>query len=454
MNNHNSQNEIITRMPPSPTGHLHIGTARTALFNFLFARHHGGKMYLRSEDTDRARSTREFEAEIIEGLSWLGITWDNEEIVRQSERTDLYRTYLEQVIASGAAYISKEASKQREGETVEIVRLKNPNTTITFTDLVRGDITFDTTDLGDFVIARAIDDPLYHFTVVVDDHEMGVTHVLRGEDHISNTPRQILIQEAIGAVRPVYAHLPLILAPDRSKMSKRHGAVSLNEYRAEGFLKAAIVNYLALLGWNPGTEQELFTIDELIEQFSIEHIQKGGAVFNRTKFEWINKEHLARLPDSEYFAMLKAALPEATVALPQYSDARLEKLLPEVRERVHTMKEFKDTAEEGEYDFTFAAPDPDLSMLQWKKDASAADALPRLKRALELLADADFSTPDTIKAAIWPYAEEVGKGELLWPLRVALTGRERSPDPFTCAYIIGQQETCTRIKRACDKIES
>ena len=255
---------VITRIPPSPTGHLHIGTARTALFNYLFAKHHGGTMVFRSEDTDKARSTKEFEQEIIDGLHWLGLSWDNDTIVRQSERAPLYREYLEKMIAAGTAYLSEEEAKNTPGQMVTVVRLKNPNKVITFNDLVRGDITFDTTELGDLVIARNIDDALYHFTVVVDDFEMGVTHVLRGEDHISNTPRQILIQEAIGAPRPMYAHLPLILATDRSKMSKRHGAVSLNHYQKEGFTKEAILNYLALLGWNPGTEQEVFTLDELV----------------------------------------------------------------------------------------------------------------------------------------------------------------------------------------------
>jgi glutamyl/glutaminyl-tRNA synthetase len=283
-------NPVITRIPPSPTGHLHIGTVRTALFNFFFAKHHGGKMVFRSEDTDKARSTKEFEQEIIDGLHWLGIVWDNEgNILRQSERAPIYKTYLEKMIAAGTAYLSEEESKNTPGQTVTVVRLKNPNKVITFNDLIRGDITFDTTELGDIVIARNIDDALYHFTVVVDDFEMGVTHVLRGEDHISNTPRQILIQEAIGANRPLYAHLPLILATDRSKMSKRHGAVALSQYREAGYTKEAIINYLALLGWNPGTDQEIFSLDELIAVFDITKVNKAGAVFDIKKFAWFNK---------------------------------------------------------------------------------------------------------------------------------------------------------------------
>ncbi|MEK7506432.1 MAG: glutamate--tRNA ligase, partial [Patescibacteria group bacterium] len=212
---------VITRFAPSPTGNLHVGSARTALFNYLFTKKHGGTFLLRIEDTDKERSKKEFEDDILHGLSWLGISYDGE-IVRQSERTVLYKTYLERIVASGAAYEAEE----NKDKTGKVIRFKNPNKTVAFHDLIRGDISFDTAELGDFVVAKDKETPLYHLAVVVDDHEMGITHVIRGEDHISNTPRQILIQEAIGAKRPLYAHIPLILAPDRSKLSKRHGAVS------------------------------------------------------------------------------------------------------------------------------------------------------------------------------------------------------------------------------------
>lgn len=443
---------IITRIPPSPTGHLHIGTVRTALFNYLFARHHGGKFVFRSEDTDKTRSTKEFEEEIISGLQALGLRWDNEEIIRQSERVDIYRRYLEEGIEKGVFYISKEESKQNAGETVEVVRLRNPNKTITFTDLIRGDITFDTTELGDVVVARSINDALYHLTVVVDDFEMGVTHVLRGEDHISNTPRQILIQEALGFTRPEYAHLPLILAPDRSKMSKRHGAVAVNEYLKEGFLPEAIINYLALLGWNPGTDKEVFTLEELVESFDIEGVQKGGAVFDRQKFLWFNKQHLVNLTDEAYLKMIDEFLPEEIRALPDFNEERLLKLLPTLRERTEVLEEITLAARAGEYDFAFKNPDVSPETLRWKNDDSVGVVLPRFKKILELLNTADFSSPDTIKASLWDYVEAEGKGEVLWPLRVALTGLERSPDPFTVAYIIGPVDTKRRLLNACVKI--
>ncbi len=444
--------DIITRLPPSPTGHLHIGTARTALFNYLFAKSHGGKMIFRSEDTDRERSRVEFETEIIEGLRYLGLNWDNEIILRQSERAHIYRDYLEKAIAAGSLYVSREESKKDPGTMVEVVRLKNPNKSITFNDEIRGEITFDTTELGDLVVARSIDDALYHFTVVVDDFEMGVTHVLRGEDHISNTPRQILIQEAIGAPRPIYAHLPLILAPDRSKMSKRHGAVAVKEYLAEGFTKEAIINYLALLGWNSGTDQEIFSLSELIEKFSLNNVHKSGAVFDRQKFLWINKEHLNKMPAAEYLAMVIESLPDQIFKLPEYHDERLQKLLPSIRERISLKAEITTAAMEGEYDFAFAPPEVSLEQLKWKNDSGVEDAKPRIEMLIKLLETADFSTVESIKAAVWSYVEETGKGEVLWPMRVALTGKERSPDPFTVAYIIGSESTLERLKNVYAKM--
>jgi len=448
----NHTKPVVTRIPPSPTGHLHIGTARTALFNYLYAKKHGGTMVFRSEDTDSERSTKAFEKEIIEGLKWLGITWDNEAIYRQSERAHIYSAYLKQMLAAGTAYLSAEESKRNPGETVEVVRLKNPNKQITFTDVVRGDITFDTTELGDIVIARSIDDALYHFTVVVDDHEMGVTHVLRGEDHISNTPRQILIQEAIGAARPVYAHLPLILATDRSKMSKRHGAVSLHEYQNAGFLKEAIINYLGLLGWNPGTEQELFTLEELTRQFDLSGVQKGGAVFDIKKFSWFNAQYLQKLSLEDFSAYITDDITSKVGDQPQFSSDRLEKLLPELKERISTKRECIELIEAGEYDWAFKTPAYETSVLQWKHDATVLAAQPRLEAVMTLLKTADFSSAETIKSALWVYAEEVGRGEVLWPLRVALSGKKQSPDPFTLAFILGKEETLLRIKTACDKI--
>lgn len=446
-----NKKKVVTRMAPSPTGHLHIGTARTALFNYLFAKHAKGTFIMRTEDTDRERSRPEYETEILEGLTRLGLSWDA--FYRQSERTAIYRQYLERAIKNGKAYLSKEESKMRPGEEIEVVRLKNPNVKITFHDEVRGEITFDTTELGDFVIARTLDDALYHFTVVVDDYEMQVTHVIRGEDHISNTPRQILIQEAIGAERPIYAHLPLILAPDRSKLSKRHGAVMLEEYERQGFIQPAIVNYLALLGWNPGTDQELYSMEDLIHAFDLSGIQKSGAIFNIEKLEWFNREYLKSYSHKEFTAYVASVTQSRFTALSQYSDTRFARLLPILRERTTSSAQLNREVEAGEYDFVFEAPHPSADMIKWKKDTDIRQTLSRLQKVAELVAripeDADV---EEVKSYIWDYATEVGKGEVLWPFRVALTGRERSPDPFMVAHIIGSAEAYNRVKTACDTI--
>ncbi len=448
---------VVTRIAPSPTGHLHIGTARTALFNFLYARHYNGTFIVRSEDTDAARSTRAYEEEILEGLTWLGITSDA--FYRQSERSAIHRAHLERLVNEGSAYLSREESRQHPGETVELVRLKNPNTTITFTDEIRGEISFDTTELGDLIIARSIDDPLYHFAVVADDLDMGVTHVIRGEDHISNKPRQILIQQALGAPRPTYAHLPLILAPDRSKLSKRHGAVSLDEFRKAGYLKEAIVNYLALLGWNPGTDEEVFSIAELTARFDFGGVQKSGAIFSTEKLAWFNREHLRRMPDETFATLVLERLPNEITALIEdmkgpYRE-RFFRLLASIRERTRVLSDVSLDAQNGEYDFAFFDPEPTRELLAWKNDPTPDAALPRLLHVAELLEPLDEQvSAEEARAAIWPYAEKEGKGEVLWPVRVALSGRERSPDPFTLMHVLGKRESLKRLERACGTIRS
>ena len=380
--------KIITRFPPSPTGHLHIGGARTALFNFLYARKHGGRFVLRIEDTDRERSQKEFETGIIEGLAWLGL--DHEAPIRQSERGEVYKKYIEKMLESGLAYEAEDG----------VIRFKNPNKKIKFDDLVRGEIEFDTSDLEDFVIAKGLNEPLYHLAVVVDDHESGITHVIRGEDHISNTPRQILIQEAIGAERPFYAHIPLILAPDRSKLSKRHGAVSLLDYRDKGYLPEAVINYLALLGWNPGTDQEIFTMEELIKEFSLEKIQKGGAIFDIKKLDWVNKEHIKRLPPDEQKKILLKSI-------------------------------------ENEPYMT-GEPELDADKISWKKE-TPENTIKHLEMATQIIEN---------DGNLMEYAERVGKGHVLWPVRYALTGAEASPDPFTILEILGKEKSLKRIQNA------
>ncbi|MCX6717904.1 MAG: glutamate--tRNA ligase family protein, partial [Candidatus Taylorbacteria bacterium] len=248
---------------------------------------------LRIEDTDKIRSTKESEDDIMTGIKWLGLSYD--EFFRQSERERIYKAYIEKLISEDKAYISKEEVKE-EGQRAEVIRFRNPNKKVKFNDLIRGEIEFDTTELGDFVIAKSLEEPVFHLVVVVDDFEMGVTHIIRGEDHISNTPRHILIQEAISAPTPIYAHLPLMLAEDRAKLSKRkHGEMtSVKYYQKMGYTPGAFVNFLAFVGWNPGTEKEIFSLDEMIQEFDISKVQKAGAIFNPQKLLWYNKEYIKK----------------------------------------------------------------------------------------------------------------------------------------------------------------
>ncbi|MDQ3245088.1 MAG: glutamate--tRNA ligase, partial [bacterium] len=302
-------NTIITRFAPSPTGFLHLGTYRTAIFAYLFAKKNNGKFILRIEDTDKERNKQEYEDAILESLKWLNMPYD--EFYRQSEHVETHKKYLEKMIMDDNAYISKEEAKDGSGVIKEIVRFKNPNIDVTFTDMIKGTVTMHTKDLGDFVLAKNLNEPLFHLAVVVDDFEEGVTHVIRGEDHTSNTPRQILIQRAIGAPTPIYAHLPLVLGPDKLKLSKRRGALAISEYKKMGYLPDAILNGTSFVGWNPGTSKEIFTHDELIEYFDLSRVQKSPAVFNEVKLDWFNKEHMKLLPIEEVEQNILENLPES-----------------------------------------------------------------------------------------------------------------------------------------------
>lgn len=441
---------VITRFPPSPTGYLHIGRARTALFNYLFARKNGGKMIFRIEDTDKERSKKEYEEDIMESLKWLGLEYDSGPF-RQSERSDIYKKYIQKLIADGHAYISQETSEEErvsDKKRTSVIRFKNPKKKIKFTDLIRGEIEFDTTDLGDFVIARSEDEPLYHLTVVVDDHEMGITHIIRGEDGISNTPRQILIQEGIGASRPLYAHVPLILASDKSKLSGRHGAVSVSEYRDKGYLPEAILNFLALLGWNPGTKQEIFDLEEMIKEFDLSKINKSGAIFNIEKLNWFNREYLKKMSETDFISKTKSFVPK------WLTPETFKKIIPLVKEKINVFAEIPSLFENsGELSFLQGLTDYPKELLLWKKNPdieSSRNHLIKTKEALENLDENSFD-PEKIKDSLWSYAEEKGKGDVLWPLRVALTGKEKSPDPFVSAYILGKKESLRRIDLAITK---
>lgn len=439
--------QVVTRFAPSPTGVLHIGSVRTALYSWLYARQNGGKFILRIEDTDRGRSKREFEENIIDGLNWLGLTHD--EFYRQSDRSISYKERIIELIAKSAVYISKEEPRE-PGDRAEVIRFKNPNKIVTFHDEARGDISFDTTELGDFIIAKDIDSPLYHFAVVVDDFEMGVTHVIRGDDGLSNTPRQILIQEALGAPRPIYAHLPMILAPDKTKLSKRHGALAVTEYREYGYLPEAILNFVALMGWNPGNDQEILSLDEMIKLFKLEKIQKGGAVFNIDKLNWLNKQYIRLLPVEKLEGEILSRFPITLRAKAKDNSVIFKKIVPIILDHISIFGEVATFAEAGEYDYFFDDPKYERAALLWKDESELTLAAKKLEKVLVLLENIDgvFFTPETIKAALWNYATEVGRGSVLWPMRYALSGRDKSPDPFVLASILGKETTIRRITTA------
>lgn len=435
------KNKVVVRVAPSPTGPLHLGTARTALFNYFFAKQTDGELILRIDDTDTERSRDEYERNIHDGLDWLGLKFDAE--YKQSERTEIYKQELEKLIAAGKAYVSQEEIKEA-GQRSEVIRLKNPGGAVTFDDLIRGPITFDTAELGDFVIAKDLENPLYHFASVVDDHVLGVTHILRGEDHISNTPRQILIGQAIGAKTPKFAHIPLILATDRSKLSKRHGATALTTYRDLGYQSEAMINFLALLGWSPqakgGAEAtEVLTLEKITDLFDLADVQKSGAVFDVEKLNWLNREYLKKLPASAAAGWLAKGLSDQTKSLADYSEDKLINIAPIILERISNYDELREAEEASELKFWFEAPKPSDELIKNKAH------LPKLAELLEQVGEKDW-TAEKIKNAVWDFATETGRGEVLWPMRVALTGLPKSPDPFLVAEKLGKIETLNRLK--------
>ncbi|MFW0870987.1 MAG: glutamate--tRNA ligase [Patescibacteria group bacterium] len=440
--------EVITRFPPSPTGEIHIGNIRTILFNYLYAKQKGGKCILRFEDTDKERSSREHEKYVLDALHILGITYD-EGPYRQSERTAIYSQKIQELVDADLAY---EAESSSDDESKKVIRFRNPNTKISFNDAIRGEITIDTTDFGDFVIARNIDDPLYHLSVVVDDIEMGVTDVIRGEDHITSTPRQILLINALKAKCPRYAHLPLIIGDDKKKLSKRHGAVTVGGFLAQGYLPQAIVNYLSLLGWNPGDNREIFSIDELIAEFDLKRVQKNPAMFDYHKLDDINRQYLLK-QDAEYVAQeIYNFLPKDTRALFE-SDSTKSELIMElvILERINKFGDVTKMADRGEFDYYFNAPAVDIELIRYKED-TAIELQAYIQEIINILEQVKLWSKDAIKDALWEYASGVGRGHILHPLRTILSGKKESPDPFTIATILGKEETLNRLRQALNTV--
>jgi len=454
-------------MAPSPTGFLHVGTARTAIFNFLYARHMGGEFILRIEDTDVGRSEKHFEEDIVDGLKWLGIDWDGE-ITRQSERIDIYEKYIKKLLDEDKAFYCPHSEEELERErksqlwdkksprhvcdardkkaNTGLIRFKNDAfEDITFTDEIRGELSFDPQLLGDFSLAKDLRTPLYNFAVVVDDATMEISHVIRGEDHISNTPKQILLENALGFSRPVFAHLPLILGSDRSKLSKRHGATSLTEYKHVGYLPEAFFNFMAILGWNPGGEQEIFSKEELIKIFSLERVQKAGAIFDITKLDWMNGEYIRGKSPKEISECLK----EAGISFGSRASKSeyLEKVIVLEQPRLKKLSELPEKT-----DYFFKEPEYDVALLKWKQmnNNQIKFSLETAKEMLQAVSEKSFNKENLEKM----FLEKAGKdrGELLWPLRVALSGKKASPSPFEIMEILGREESIKRVQGAINKI--
>jgi glutamyl-tRNA synthetase len=457
---------VRTRFAPSPTGLLHIGGVRTALFCWLYARRHGGVFILRVEDTDRERSTPEAVQVILDGMRWLGLDAD-EGPFYQTERYPRYREVIRQWLAEGKAYhcwCSKEELEEmrnaqlarkekprydgrcrkgqapREGVT-PVVRFKNPlEGAVVVADAVHGDVVFQNAELDDLIIERSDGNPTYNFCVVVDDYDMKVTHVIRGDDHLNNTPRQMNMLRAMGVEPPVYAHLPMILGPDGTKLSKRHGAVSVLAYREEGYLPGALLNYLARLGWSHG-DQEIFSLDEMTALFDIADVNKSASAINPDKLAWINQQHLMRLPPAEVVPELRWQLERLGVHAPD--DGVLEAVILAQRERSKTLKEMAEASR-----FFFEAPKVYEEKAARKHlTAESASVLEQSKSKLTALADWQ---PPRIHDAIQAQAEAggLGLGKVAQPIRVAVSGGSVSPPIDQTLAILGREETLARLDRA------
>src|SRR4051812_33801314 len=409
------------RFAPSPTGTLHIGGARTALYNWLLARKHRGTFVLRIEDTDRERSTQENVEQIYDALHWLELDWD-EGPYSQAERADRHKEEIQRLVDEEHAYYDEGA-----------VRLRVPDEgSTTVHDVIRGEIVFEHQAIDDFVIARSDGSPLYNLAVAVDDRDMGITHVVRGADHISNTPRQLMILEALGSEPPVFAHLPLLHGPDGKKLSKRHGAASVQELRDDGYLPAAVRNYLALLGWGFDDSTEYFTTEELVRNFSLERVSKSPAVFDEQKLRWMNGRYLRELDPGELTRVLEA----------RTGRSGLREAVAVSQEKMQTLDDFWTLA-------GFLFEDRDTDEKAWSK-VMKDGAAENLQRAREALAAVEPFDQAGVERALTKLVDDldVKPGKLYQPIRVAITGTTVSPGIFESVALLGRDETLARIDRA------
>jgi len=476
------------RFAPSPTGYLHIGGLRTALYNYLFAKNKNGKLILRIEDTDRKRFVEGAVENLLDTLNWAGISFDEGPDMGgecapylQSERLNIYKELAQKLISEEKAYycfctperlekLKEEQQKQKlpqakydkhclhlsKSEIEEklnsnipfVIRLNvQPNQKVIFNDVIRETVEFDTNNIDDQVLLKGDGFPTYHLANVVDDHLMKITHVIRGEEWLSSTPKHIILYDYFGWEKPVFAHLPLLLNPDKSKLSKRQGDVAVEDYREKGYLKEALINFVALLGWNFGDDKEFYKMNELIEKFSLERVHKAGAVFNLEKLNWLNYEHLRRKPDSEVLKMLRAEIAKSEFSSIIFNDDYLLKVIVAMKERVSFVKEY---LTKSPY-FFFAPETYEEQNLKkrWKDDS--AELLNKLKERFEQL---DNPSKEDFEKALDEIASQlsINKGQLVHPLRIAVSGVGEGPGVYDIVSVLGKDETISRINTTLKKL--
>jgi glutamyl-tRNA synthetase len=488
--------QVRTRFAPSPTGYLHIGGLRTALYAYLFAKKNNGQFILRLEDTDIERYVKSAAEAIYSGLKWAGLEYDEGPDIGgpygpyvQSQRLDIYKKYADELIEKSRAYycfcdkktlekmrneqIAKKQAPKYDRRCLKLsdeeiqknlavnrphaVRMKIPdNRVIEFSDLIRGRVSYNSNDLDDQIIMKSDGYPTYHLAVVVDDHLMKITHVTRTEEWLPSTPKHILLYEYFGWEPPQWVHLPLLLNPDKSKMSKRKGDVIVEDYVKKGYLPEATVNFLAFLGWNPGTEKEIYSMRELLKDFSLEKVHKAGAIFNIEKLNWFNQYYIKKLPEKELLNKCKPYLPASTSASLggppskyDFTDKQIVKMLNLEKERAKTLFEIGESVK-----FFFELPEYDKKLLVWKNapEEKIKNSLEKLCDIVEKFLEKDF-TKENLESKIMPEAEKMGdRGILLWPLRAALSGQAASPGPFEIAEILGKETTLKRLKHAVESL--
>ena len=472
-------NKIITRFAPSPTGFLHVGGLRTALYNYLFAKKNNGQFLLRIEDTDQSRKVPGAVENLLSTLNSVGLNYDNKKPLVQSERLKIYQAHAQKLVDESKAYFcfcaeerletlrkvqqqkkqptrydgkcrhlsAAEIKKLLQAKTPYVIRQKMPaRKLIEFTDLVRGKISINSDVLDDQILLKSDGFPTYHLAVVIDDHDMKITHVIRGEEWLPSTPKHLLLYEAFGWLPPKFAHLPLLLNPDKSKLSKRQGDVAAEDYLAKGYLPEAILNFILLLGWNPGTNKEIFSMDEMIKEFSLEKINKAGAIFNLEKLDWLNGCYIRQLKLDDLVALSLRYLLAAKTITPKTDKNKIKAVVALEQER---LKKLSDLPELVAYFFKDIKYDPEL--LVWKKQTrkTTAENLKKIVDFLEHIAESRYNKKD-LETEIIKFIKQnnLGVGDILWPMRVSLCGQKNSPSPFEIAAVFGKKETLRRINTA------